>query len=56
MNAKAIEVQLASSQTKVDQAKAQLDLYEKQTAALHVRAGIRACSQPYPFLCRWAST
>lgn len=40
VNAKAIEVQLASSQTKVDQAKAQLDLYEKQAAALHVRAGI----------------
>ena len=40
MNQKAIEVQLASAQTKVDQAKAQLDLYEKQSAALHVRAGI----------------
>lgn len=40
VNAKAIEVQLASSQTKVEQAKAQLDLYEKQSAALHVRAGI----------------
>jgi HlyD family secretion protein len=33
-------VQLASAQTKIDQAKAQLDLYEKQSAALHVRAGI----------------
>jgi len=40
VNAKAIEVQLASAQTKVDQAKAQLDLYEKQSEALHVRAGI----------------
>ena len=40
VNAKAIEVQLASSQTKVEQAKAQLDLYEKQSAALQVRAGI----------------
>jgi HlyD family secretion protein len=40
VNAKAIEVQLASSQTKVEQAKEQLDLYEKQAAALHVRAGI----------------
>ena len=40
VNAKAIEVQLASAQTKVDQAKAQLDLYEKQYAALSVRAGI----------------
>ena len=40
VNQKAIEVQLASAQTKIDQAKAQLDLYEKQSAALHVRAGI----------------
>jgi HlyD family secretion protein len=40
VNAKAIEVQLASQETKVEQAKAQLDLYEKQSAALHVRAGI----------------
>jgi RND family efflux transporter MFP subunit len=40
VNAKAIAVQLASAQTKVDQAKAQLDLYEKQSEALHVRAGI----------------
>jgi RND family efflux transporter MFP subunit len=40
VNAKAIEVQMASSQTKVEQAKAQLDLYEKQSSALHVKAGI----------------
>ncbi len=40
VNQKAIEVQLSSAQTKIDQAKAQLDLYEKQSAALHVRAGI----------------
>jgi RND family efflux transporter MFP subunit len=40
VNQKAISVQLASSQAKVEQAKAQLDLYEKQSAALHVRAGI----------------
>ena len=40
VNANAIEVQLASAATKVDQAKAQLDLYEKQSAALHVKAGI----------------
>jgi hypothetical protein len=40
VNQKAIEVQLASAQNKIDQAKAQLDLYEKQSAALHVRAGI----------------
>jgi RND family efflux transporter MFP subunit len=40
VNQKAIEVQLASQETKVDQAKAQLDLYQKQSAALQVRAGI----------------
>jgi HlyD family secretion protein len=40
VNTKAIEVQLASSQTKIDQAKALLGLYEKQEAALQVRAGI----------------
>jgi RND family efflux transporter MFP subunit len=40
VNAKAIEVQLASEQTKIDQAKAQLDLYQKQESQLHVRAGI----------------
>jgi HlyD family secretion protein len=40
VNTKAIVVQLASSQTKVDQARALLDLYEKQEAALQVRAGI----------------
>ena len=40
VNEKAIEIQLASSQTKVDQAKALLDLYEKQTAALEVSATI----------------
>jgi HlyD family secretion protein len=40
VNQKAIEVQLASAQAKIDQAKAQLDLYEKQSGALHVRAGI----------------
>jgi len=40
VNQKAIEVQLASQQTKIDHAKAQLDLYQKQSAALQVRAGI----------------
>jgi RND family efflux transporter MFP subunit len=40
VNQKAIAVQLASQQTKIDQAKAQLDLYQKQSAALQVRAGI----------------
>ncbi|MFZ0745478.1 MAG: HlyD family efflux transporter periplasmic adaptor subunit [Terracidiphilus sp.] len=46
VNQKAIEVQLASSQTKIDQAKALLDLYEKQSAALQVRAGISGVLAP----------
>jgi HlyD family secretion protein len=37
---KAMSVQLASYQSKIDQAKTLVDLYEKQTAALEVRAGI----------------
>jgi HlyD family secretion protein len=40
VNQRAIEVQLSSSQAKIDQAKALLALYQKQTAALEVRAGI----------------
>jgi multidrug resistance efflux pump len=40
VNTKAIEIQLASSQTKIDQAHALLDLYQKQEQALQVRAGI----------------
>jgi len=40
VNQKAIDVQLASAQTKIDQAKALLDLYQKQTQALEVKAGI----------------
>ena len=40
VNQKAIEVQLASAQTKIDQAKAQLALYQSQEDALHVKAGI----------------
>lgn len=40
VNQKAILVQLASEQTKIDQAKALLDLYEKQEADLQVKAGI----------------
>jgi multidrug resistance efflux pump len=40
VNEKAIEIQLASSQTKIDQAKALLDLYRKQSAALQVRSTI----------------
>ena len=46
VNQKAIEVQLASSQTKIDQAKALLGLYEKQSAALEVRAGISGALAP----------
>ncbi|HEY6491419.1 MAG: HlyD family efflux transporter periplasmic adaptor subunit [Terracidiphilus sp.] len=40
VNENAIKVQLASSQSKIDQAKTLVDLYEKQTAALEVKAGI----------------
>ena len=46
VNQKAIEVQLASSQTKIDQAKALLDLYQRQAAALQVRAGISGSLAP----------
>jgi len=48
VNQKAIAVQLASAQTKVEQAKAQLDLYEKQSAALQVRAGISGVLEQLP--------
>jgi len=40
VNAKAIEIQLASAQAKVDQAQALYDLYKKQEDELQVRAGI----------------
>jgi HlyD family secretion protein len=40
VNENAIKVQLASQQTKVDQARALLELYEKQDDDLHVKAGI----------------
>jgi HlyD family secretion protein len=40
LNQKAVEVQLASAQSKIDQAKALLDLYQKQSSALEVRAGL----------------
>ena len=46
VNQKAIEVQLASQQTKIDQAKALLDLYQRQAGALHVRAGISGSLAP----------
>lgn len=40
VNQKAILIQLSSAETKVDQAKAQLGLYQSQEDALHVKAGI----------------
>jgi len=46
VNEKAIEVQLASAQTKIDQAKALLALYQRQSAALQVRAGISGALAP----------
>jgi multidrug resistance efflux pump len=50
LNERAIKVQLASSQSKIDQAKTLVDLYQKQTAALQVRAGIsgEAAALPTP--------
>jgi HlyD family secretion protein len=46
VNEKAIEVQLASQKTKIDQAQALLDLYEKQTQALEVRSTITGTLAP----------
>jgi len=46
VNEKAIEVQLASQQTKIDQAHALLDLYEKQAQALQVRSTIAGTLAP----------
>ena len=46
VNQKAIEVQLGSQQTKIDQAKSLLGLYQKQSAALQVRAGISGALAP----------
>jgi HlyD family secretion protein len=46
VNQNAIEVQLASAKTKIDQAKAMLDFYQKQKDALEVRAGISGVLQP----------
>jgi HlyD family secretion protein len=40
VNENAIKIQLASAQSKIDQAKTLVDLYQKQTEALEVRAGI----------------
>lgn len=46
VNQRAIQVQLASEQTKIDQAKALLSLYQKQENALEVRAGISGVLNP----------
>lgn len=46
VNQKAIEVQLASQATKIDQAKALLDLYRKQQLALQVRSTISGALAP----------
>ena len=46
VNQKAIEVQLASQQTKIDQAKALLALYQRQAGSLQVRAGISGSLAP----------
>ncbi len=46
VNQKAIEIQLASAETKIDQAKALLDLYQKQSAALQVRSTISGTLAP----------
>jgi HlyD family secretion protein len=46
VNQKAIEVQLASQKTKIDQAQALLDLYRKQAGALEVRSTISGTLAP----------
>jgi len=46
LNEKNIEVQLSSAQTKIDQAKALLALYQKQSGALQVKAGISGVVAP----------
>lgn len=46
VNQKAIEVQLASQQTKIEQAKSLLDLYRKQQQALQVRSTISGALAP----------
>jgi RND family efflux transporter MFP subunit len=48
MNEQNIDVQLASAQTKIEQAKALLDLYEKQNDALEVKATIAGEVDPLP--------
>jgi len=56
VNEKAIEVQLSSAQSKIDQAKTLVDLYQKQTAALEVKAGIGGEVAALPTPCRSAHT
>jgi RND family efflux transporter MFP subunit len=46
VNQKAIEIQLASAQTKIDQAKSLFELYQRQAQALEVRAGISGAVAP----------
>jgi multidrug resistance efflux pump len=46
LNETNIEVQLASTQTKIEQAKALLGLYQKQSGALQVKAGIAGVVAP----------
>jgi RND family efflux transporter MFP subunit len=46
VNQKAIEVELASQKTKIDQARALLDFYEKQAQALEVRSTIAGTLAP----------
>ncbi|HVU47392.1 MAG TPA: HlyD family efflux transporter periplasmic adaptor subunit [Terracidiphilus sp.] len=46
VNQKAIEVQLASQKTKIDQAQALLDLYQKQAQALQVHSTITGTLAP----------
>ena len=56
VNQKAIEVQLASQKTKIDQAKALLDLYQQQARRLRFRPGSPARWRRWPLRCRWANT
>jgi HlyD family secretion protein len=46
VNQKAIEVQLASQKTKIDQAQALLDLYERQAQALQIKSTITGTLAP----------
>jgi multidrug resistance efflux pump len=46
VNQNAIKIQLASAETRIDQARALLDLYQRQAQALQVRAGISGVMAP----------